>query len=55
MEGGNNIYACLSTSLNMNNKVFGADSFAGLPEIDDQTYPEDKIYRKILKTEMIKD
>ena len=49
-KGGVIIYmrACL-LSLNMNNKVFGADSFAGLPEIDDQTYPEDKIYRKILK------
>lgn len=49
-KGGVIIYmrACL-LSLNMNNKVFGADSFAGLPEIDDQTYPEDKIYRQILK------
>ena len=49
-KGGVIIYmrACL-LSLNMNNKVFGADSFAGLPEIDDQTYPEYKIYRQILK------
>ena len=47
-KGGVIIYmrACL-LCLSMNNKVFGADSFQGLPDIDDETYPEDKIYRKI--------
>ena len=50
-KGGVLIYmrACLMF-YNMNRKVFGADSFAGLPEIDDTKYPADNVYRKILKT-----
>ena len=49
-RGGVIIYmrACL-LAFNLDKKVFGADSFEGLPEIDDEKYPADKIYKKILK------
>ena len=40
--------ACLLT-LGENRSVYGADSFKGLPLVDDIKYPDDKIYKKILK------
>jgi hypothetical protein len=49
-KGGVLIYmrACL-LAYGVDKKVYGADSFEGLPPIDDINYPSDKIYRKILK------
>jgi len=49
-KGGVIIYmrACL-VAYSLNKKVFGADSFKGLPPVDDVKYPDDKIYKTILK------
>ena len=49
-KGGVLIYmrACLKVH-NDERNVFGADSFMGLPEVDDVNFPDDKIYKKILK------
>ncbi len=49
-KGGVLIYmrACL-LAYDIEKKVYGADSFEGLPPIDDINFPADKVYRKILK------